>query len=221
MLSRTPCSNGSWPDRIEVWDGQRLRRMRVGVLEQDAVGREPVDVRRLRPCVAVGGQAIGSQRVDRDEDDRSGRRGRLSCRPRHERPKLSQRPAARQHDRGDAPAADGGPSSSAATREELPELLDVAAVERRAARSGRTASCRDAPRRRVPRRPASVARLKSASKLRRIELDRRRQWPIASSIRPCCCATTPSPAWARDEPRSFSRARWKARARRRQVRCCR
>ena len=44
--------------------GQRLRRVRVGALEDDAVGGERVDRRRLDLPVAVGRQVVGAQRVD-------------------------------------------------------------------------------------------------------------------------------------------------------------
>ena len=55
---------------------QRLRRVGVGALEDDAVGRERIDRRRLHLLVAVRRQVIGPQRVDRDEDDRSVDRSR-------------------------------------------------------------------------------------------------------------------------------------------------
>ena len=55
---------------------QRLRRVRVGALEHDAVCGKRVDGGRLHLRVAVGRQMIGAQRVDRDEDDRSARRRR-------------------------------------------------------------------------------------------------------------------------------------------------
>ena len=61
---------------------QRLRRMGIGPLEDDAVGRERVDRRRLHVAVAVDGQVVGSQRVDGDEDDRAvDRRGRAGVAP--------------------------------------------------------------------------------------------------------------------------------------------
>ena len=52
--------------------GQRLRRVRVGALEEHRVRDEPVDGRRLHPRVPIGGQPIGPQGVDGDEHDRSG-----------------------------------------------------------------------------------------------------------------------------------------------------
>ena len=55
---------------------QRLRRVRVGALEHDAVCGKRVDGGRLHLRVAVGRQMIGAQRVDRDENDRSARRRR-------------------------------------------------------------------------------------------------------------------------------------------------
>ena len=51
--------------------GKRLRRMGVGVLEQDALRRERVDVRRARPRAPVGRDAIGAQCVDGDDHDRA------------------------------------------------------------------------------------------------------------------------------------------------------
>ncbi len=54
---------------------QRLRRLRVGVIEHDAVVREGVDVRGVAVRVAVDRKVIGPQRVDGDEDDRPADRG--------------------------------------------------------------------------------------------------------------------------------------------------
>src|SRR5262249_55001284 len=53
----------------------RLGRVRVGALEQHAVGGERIDRRGLHAGVAVSGEMIGTQRVDREEDDRSVDRG--------------------------------------------------------------------------------------------------------------------------------------------------
>ncbi len=50
---------------------QRLWRVRIRVIEHDAVGGKRVDCRRLDLGVAVDRQVIGAQRVDRDQDDRS------------------------------------------------------------------------------------------------------------------------------------------------------
>jgi hypothetical protein len=43
--------------------------MRVGVLEEDGVLAESIEVRRLNTAIAVGRQVVGAKRVDRDEDD--------------------------------------------------------------------------------------------------------------------------------------------------------
>jgi hypothetical protein len=63
----------------------------VGMPEQDRFAPQAVEVRRLDTAVAVGGQMIGAQRVDGDDDDgRPGkaRRGRLvpACEGGHAKP---------------------------------------------------------------------------------------------------------------------------------------
>ena len=55
---------------------QRFGRVGIGALEQDAVGRQPVDRRRLHTLVAVGREVIRAQRIDRDHDHRSADRRR-------------------------------------------------------------------------------------------------------------------------------------------------
>jgi hypothetical protein len=50
--------------------------MRVRPLEDDAVGGQGVDGRRLHLLVAVGGEVVGPQRVDREDDDRTADRRR-------------------------------------------------------------------------------------------------------------------------------------------------
>jgi hypothetical protein len=59
---------------------KRLWCVRVRVLENHAVSREPIDCRRANGRVAVRREVIGPQGVDRDEDDRS-RRGRRASTP--------------------------------------------------------------------------------------------------------------------------------------------
>ena len=57
---------------------QRLRRVRIRALEDDAVRAPDASIAGVRTLgIAVDGQVIGAQRVDRDEDDRpaDGRRG--------------------------------------------------------------------------------------------------------------------------------------------------
>ncbi len=54
--------------------GQRLRRMRVRVFEEDAVSREPVDVRRRDLRVPVEWETVGAERVDRNEHHRTAAR---------------------------------------------------------------------------------------------------------------------------------------------------
>ena len=56
--------------------GQGLRRMGVRAFEQHAVGRERIERRRLDRSVPVQGKVVGSQRVDRNENDRTVDRGR-------------------------------------------------------------------------------------------------------------------------------------------------
>ena len=48
---------------------QRDRRSRKGAIEAHATGRQPVDVWRPCPAVAVRAEPIGAQRVDGDEDE--------------------------------------------------------------------------------------------------------------------------------------------------------
>jgi hypothetical protein len=48
--------------------GQRDDRVRVGECEANALGREPIDVRRPRRS-AVDAERVGSERVDGDEQD--------------------------------------------------------------------------------------------------------------------------------------------------------
>ena len=57
---------------------QRLRRVRVRALEDHAVGGERVDRGRPHVLVSVGGQMIGPQRVDRNDDDRAADRRRCA-----------------------------------------------------------------------------------------------------------------------------------------------
>ena len=51
--------------------GKRLRGVRVGPLEHDPVTGKRIDGGRLDSVIPVNWQMIGSQRVDREEDDRS------------------------------------------------------------------------------------------------------------------------------------------------------
>ena len=55
--------------------------MRVRALEEDAVGGERIDGRRSHGAVPVRGQVIRAERVDRDDDDRTGHRGRRASEP--------------------------------------------------------------------------------------------------------------------------------------------
>ena len=55
--------------------GQGERHRGRGLLEQDALGRQRVDVRRLDAPEPVAAQAVGAQRVERDDDDVQVRRG--------------------------------------------------------------------------------------------------------------------------------------------------
>ena len=66
--------------------GQRDRRRRERARESHALAREPIHRRRPRGGVAVGADAIGTQRIDGDEDEvacraRRGSRGRRLRRP--------------------------------------------------------------------------------------------------------------------------------------------
>ena len=45
--------------------GQRQRRVRIRAIEHETVGGECIDRRRVSLGVAVDGQAVGAQRVDR------------------------------------------------------------------------------------------------------------------------------------------------------------
>ena len=49
--------------------GKRPGGGRVGLLEENALGGEPVQERRSRARVAVGSQVIGAQRVERDQQE--------------------------------------------------------------------------------------------------------------------------------------------------------
>jgi hypothetical protein len=61
--------------------GKGERAVGVGVLEEDPVAAESVDLRGRDARVAVGGQVVGPQRVDRDEDDRGPRKRRVRAAP--------------------------------------------------------------------------------------------------------------------------------------------
>ena len=71
----------------------RLRRVRIGALEDRPLRGERVDVRRPHPGIAVGRQVIGAQRVDGNQDDRSVAGPRRPELPEHTgpQPELDQR----------------------------------------------------------------------------------------------------------------------------------
>ncbi len=50
---------------------QRLRRVRVRLLEHHCIGGECIEMRRADPRVAVGGETVRAQGVDRDQHDRT------------------------------------------------------------------------------------------------------------------------------------------------------
>jgi hypothetical protein len=85
---------------------ERERHGRVGVLEKDGVVAERVDRRRLHVFVPIGGQMIGAERVDGDEDDRRmlvvRARGAAATRGQHEesRGDEAERAASRSPRRG-------------------------------------------------------------------------------------------------------------------------
>ena len=63
-------------DRAVRGESEGHRRHRV--LEQDALAREPVEMRRLDLCVAVAAQTVGAQRIDRHQDDVPGLGGQVA-----------------------------------------------------------------------------------------------------------------------------------------------
>ena len=68
-LWRAPWPAGYRPLSSDACDGQRDRGRGVGAIEPGAPRREAIDRRRSRRGIAVRPDAIGTQRIDRDEDD--------------------------------------------------------------------------------------------------------------------------------------------------------
>ena len=64
---------------------ERPGRRRVGLLEENALGGEPVQERRSRARVAVASEVIGAQRVERDQQEIPGLRRLRRSRPRRPR----------------------------------------------------------------------------------------------------------------------------------------
>jgi hypothetical protein len=73
-IDRNAVREDAVPPREERRQHRRVtrtgRRQRdVGLLEEQAVFRKPVEERRGLPAVAVAAEMVGAQRVDRDEHD--------------------------------------------------------------------------------------------------------------------------------------------------------
>ena len=68
-----PVLGGQQPRQQGQVRRKRERTVAVGVVEQDRIALESVDVGRHDLGVTVGGEMIGAQRVDRDQDDGSAR----------------------------------------------------------------------------------------------------------------------------------------------------